>query len=335
MMTGMRILLLGCNGFVGRQAAATLAKHAEVSALTLADYDVRLAKKLAKKLSPSCKWAMVDAGKAPDLERLLHDVDAVASAVGPAATYEEEILAACARKEVPVASIGDGRLHENLRRELNAAFRHAAVPAVTGCGLMPGWTDLLLTHFLSGGTEGPRTGEPAPFLFVSPRLYGGYAFYRRLALDRAGEAEAPPGAPDGLWRANVEGNRVGMPGGKGAWRYRLLESTFGKMGAVGTEFFAAFLFWLKDGIRTDQNAPAAVAGVHLPDAAGGRTVTVADPDGRLSAETLASMAVRLVKARARNEKGLLSPAALVGKKEAEELAASIGATITISKTSPA
>jgi hypothetical protein len=199
---------------------------------------------------------------------------------------------------------------------------------------MPGWTDILLTHFLSGGAEGPRTGDPLPFLFVSPGLYGGYAFYRRLALDLAGETGPPPGAPAGLWRRNAEGNRVGIPGGRGAWRYRLLESTFGKMGAVGTEFFAAFLYWMKDGIRADQGAPAAVAGVHLPDASGGRTVTVTDPDGRLSAETLASMAVRLVKARARNEKGLLSPAALVGKKEAEELAASIGAAITVAKTNP-
>ena len=41
MMSGMRILLLGCNGFVGRQAAVALARHADVSVLTLADYDIR------------------------------------------------------------------------------------------------------------------------------------------------------------------------------------------------------------------------------------------------------------------------------------------------------
>jgi uncharacterized protein YbjT (DUF2867 family) len=335
MMSGMRILLLGCNGFVGRQAAVALARHADVSVLTLADYDIRMAKKLAKKISPKCKWAMVDAGKTPDLERLLHDIDAVASAVGPASTYEPEILAACARKEIPVASVGDGRLHENVRRELNASFKHVAVPAVTGCGLMPGWTDLLLTHFLSGGTEGPRTGEPLPFLFISPVRYGGYAFYRRLVLDRGGTAEQPPGAPAGLWRATVDGNRVGMPGGRGAWRYRLLEMTFGKMGSMGAEFFAAFLFWMKDGIRSEKDAPAAIAGVHLPDASGGRTVTVTDPDGRLAAATLAELTVRLVHSRTRNEKGLLSPAALIGKKEAEELAASVGAAIAVVKSRPA
>ncbi|HEY3489922.1 MAG TPA: saccharopine dehydrogenase NADP-binding domain-containing protein [Candidatus Deferrimicrobiaceae bacterium] len=327
----MRILLLGCNGFVGRQAAATLAARSDVSALILADYDVRIAKKLAKALSPKCNWAMVDASKRPDLERLLHDIDVVASAVGPAATYEETILSACAHKEVPVAIIGDAKLHENARRELNAALRHAGVPAITGCGLMPGWTDLLLERFLAGGTGPARTGDPVPFLFFSPDRFGGYAFYRRTILHRSGAVEAPPGAPPGLWRATLDGHRVGIPSGKPARRYRLLELTFGRLGGIGNEFFSAFLYWAKDGMRGEKGSPVAIAGVYLPDAEGGRTATVTDPDGRLAAATLSEMTVRLLEAHRRKESGLLSPAALLGKKEAEDIAKSVGATIIVAR----
>jgi hypothetical protein len=108
------------------------------------------------------------------------------------------------------------------------------------------------------------------------------------------------------------------------------------MGAIGNEFFAAFLFWLKDGMRGEKDSPAAVAGVHLPDASGGRTATVSDPEGKLAAATLAAIAARLGgPLRARNAKGLLSPAVLLGKKEAEELAASVGASIRVEKTAPA
>ncbi len=331
MMTRMKILLLGCNGFVGRQAAKTLSDRAEVSDLLLADYDIRTAKRLAKGMSPKCRWAMVDAGKTPDLERLLHDVDGVASAIGPAAGYEQSIFSSCVKNGLPVATIGDARLPDGLRREVHDAFRQAGVPAISGCGLMPGWTELLLAHFLAGGSESARTGEPLPFLFISPDRFGGYAFYRRLVHDRGGLAAAPPGAPSGEWRFNLDGACMGLPSGKAGSRYRLLEKTFGRMGNVGTEFFSAFLFWMKDGMKQEKGAPAALAGVHLPDADGGRTATVTDPHGHLAAVTLAEMTVRLVAAHARKEKGLLSAASLVGKKEAEELAGSVGATISVAK----
>jgi hypothetical protein len=335
MMSGMKILLLGCNGFVGRHAAKALSDRADVSELLLADYDIRTAKRLAKGMSPKCRWVMVDAGKSADLERLLHDVDAVASAVGPAVDYEPAILAACAKMALPVAAIGDARMPDAARRELHDAFRAAGVPAVTGCGLMPGWTDLLLAHFLAGGSEGARTGSPIPFLYFSPERYGGYAFYRRLVRNRAAAVEAPPGAPPGEWRSTGDGARVGFPKGKVGGRYRLLEKTFGRMGAVGDEFFSAFLFWGKDGARGEAGSPAALAGVHLPDAGGGRTAIVSDSNGRLASATLAEMTVRLVAARDRKEKGLLLPAALLGKKEAESLAETAGASIEVRKTTPA
>jgi uncharacterized protein YbjT (DUF2867 family) len=334
MMGGMKILLLGSNGFIGRQAAAVLAARADVGTLVLADYDIRTAKRISKKLSPKCTWAMVDAGKAGDLERLLHDFDVVASAVGPASGYERAILAGCAKNGLPVAVVGDGKMPDALRRETHDAFRAAGVPAVAGCGLSPGWTDLLLAHFLTGGTEGARTGNPVPFLYFSPDRFGGYAFFRRLVLERIETAVAPPGAPEGAWLSTADGALVGIQGGKASGRYRLLESTFGKLGAVGNEFFAAFWLWLRSASDAGKDAPAAMAGVFVPDADGGRTATVTDPEGKLAGATLAEAAVRLVAARERKEKGLLSPAALLGKKEAESIAESVGARISVAKVAP-
>src|SRR5512145_761073 len=92
----MKIALLGAMGFVGQAAARELAARPEVRELILVDYDVRQAKKLAKALSPKCRYAMADVGRPLELERLLGSLDAVANAVGPCAEYEKGILLTCA-----------------------------------------------------------------------------------------------------------------------------------------------------------------------------------------------------------------------------------------------
>ena len=95
-MGDMRIALLGAMGFVGQVAARELSGRQEVRELLLVDYNVREAKKFAKSLAPKCRWAMADVGRARDLERLLGDVDAVASAVGPCREFEKTVLLTCA-----------------------------------------------------------------------------------------------------------------------------------------------------------------------------------------------------------------------------------------------
>src|SRR5512135_2419268 len=92
----MKIVLLGAAGFIGRAAAVALARRDDVGELILVDYDIRDAKRLAKALSPKCRWAMADVGKPLELSRLLEGIDAVASAVGSSVEYEKTILIACA-----------------------------------------------------------------------------------------------------------------------------------------------------------------------------------------------------------------------------------------------
>jgi hypothetical protein len=321
----MKIVLLGAAGFTGRTAAVLLARRDDVGELILVDYDIRDAKRLAKALSPKCRWAMADVGKPPELSRLLEGIDAVASAVGPSAEYEKSVLTTCAAGGIPVVAIGEGTIAAEDRREIDGAFRGAGVPAVVGCGMMPGWTELLAARFLDASDGIAHPPPPAPgirYLFFSPARFGGYGFLRGIAKGIGGAVPAPAGAPAGCYFALPDGSRIGVPEGKAGNRLRRIVGTVGKLGTVGKEFSAALLLWARGGMTEPAGASVAVAGV----AAGHRFARVEDPKGNLGAALLAETAVRLA-ARPRKATGLLPLPDLFGREEAEELAARHGARI--------
>ncbi|GAB4245835.1 MAG: hypothetical protein OHK0028_23770 [Deltaproteobacteria bacterium] len=322
----MKIVLIGAAGFTGRAAAARLVRRVEVGELILVDYDIRGAKRTAKSLSPKCRWAMADAGKPAELSRLLEGVDAVASAVGPCAEYEKAVLLTCASAGVAAATIGEGTIAAEDRRGIDAAFRDAGVPAVAGCGMMPGWTELLAAHFLDTGDGSANPPPPAPatrYLFFSPDRFGGYAFLRGVAKGITGAAPVPAGGPAGSYFALPDGSRVGVPGGKTGSRLGWIVGTAGKLGAVGKEFSAALLLWTRGGMSEPAGTPVAVAGV----AAGDRFARVEDPHGNLAAALLADTAVRLV-SRPHKAIGVLPLPVLIGRQEAETIATAAGARIT-------
>ena len=321
----MKILLLGAAGFTGRAAAVLLARRDAVGELILVDYDIRDAKRLAKALSPKCRWAMADVGKPMELSRLLEGIDAVAGAVGPSAEYEKTILVSCAAGGIPAVTIGEGTIAEEDRREIDGAFRDAGVPAVVGCGMMPGWTDLLAAHFLDAGDGSPHPPPPPPggrYLFFAPARFGGYGFLRGVAKGITVAAPVPAGAPAGSYFAMPDGSRIGVPEGKAGNRLRRIVGTVGRLGAVGKEFSAAMLLWTRGGMPEPAGTPVAVAGV----ATGGRFARVEDPRGSLCAALLAETAVRLA-GRPHKAAGLLPLPELIGREEAEELAARSDARI--------
>jgi len=321
----MKILVVGAAGFTGRAAAVLLARRDDVGELILVDYDIRDAKRLAKALSPKCRWAMADVGKPLELSRLLEGIDAVASAVGPCAEYEKAVLISCAAGGIAAATIGEGTIAAEDRREIDGVFRDAGVPAVVGCGMMPGWTELLAAHFLYAGDRFAHPQLPAPvtrYLFFSPARFGGYAFLRGVAKGITGAAPVPGGAPAGNYFALPDGSRIGVPEGKAGNRLGRIVGTVGKLGAVGKEFSAALLLWTRGGMTEPAGTPAAIAGV----AAGDRFARVEDPRGNLGAALLAETAVRLA-APSHKTTGLLPLPELIGREEAEELAARSGARI--------
>jgi len=329
----MKIALLGAAGFIGRIAAQALSARPEVGELLLVDYNIRDAKRFAKALSPRCRWAMADAGRAPELTRLFTGVDAVASAVGPCAEYEKRILLTCAEKGTPAASIADGTLSAADRKEVHDAFRRKGVAAVSGCGMMPGWTELLSAHFLSGGrTAAGERREPAPrrYLFCSLERFGGYAFFRRLAKDVGGDETAPSGSPEGCYFAMGE-DFFGLSPGRPAGFFRRFGRTLGALGPVGKELSAAVLFWLRGSMKTPQGTPAAVAGVWAGKDGDAATAAIEDPRGILAGVLLAEVALKLA-AGTGEEKGLLPLPRVIGREEAERIVGEGGGRILAGST---
>jgi len=323
----MKIALLGAAGFIGRIAAQALSARVEVGELILVDYNIRDAKRFAKALSPKCRWAMADAARAQELTRLLTGVNAVANAVGPCAEYEKRILLTCASMGTPAASIGDGTLSGDDRREVHDAFRLGGSAAVSGCGMMPGWTELLSAHFLAGGrTAAGGRQEPAPrrYLFCSLDRFGGYAFFRRTVKDTGRESPAPPGSPAGRY-FSVGEDRLGLPPGRPAGFFRGLEGMTRALGPVGKELSAAFLFWLRRSLGGAEGAPVAAAGVWT-EGENSQAAAVEDIRGRLAGVLLAEAALKLA-AGGVKEKGLLPLSEVVGREEAERIAGENGGRI--------
>jgi len=318
----MKLAVLGAAGFAGRAAAVALSRRPEVHELILVDYVIRDAKRLAKGLSPKCRWAMADVGKPLELTRLLEGIDAVANAAGPGAEYEMPVLLTCASKGVAAASIGEAELSGADRDAVDRAFRDAGVPAVVGCGLMPGWSELLAAHFLGGGPAPPGASPLLRYLCFSPDRFGGYAFLRGFARDSGAVVPPPPGAPRGRYCTLPGGALVGIPEGKPAARVAAIAQTLGSLGAVGRELAGALLLWLRNAMPSPPGTPAAVCGV----ARGARTARVEDPGGALGSALLAETAVRLA-ARPPKRAGLLPLPELIGREEANAIATAAGARI--------
>ena len=229
----MKIALLGAAGFVGRAAAVELARRPEVGELILVDYVIRDAKKMAKGLSPKCRYAMADVGKAAELTRLLEGIDAVANAVGPCWEYEKAMLLACAsmkiarrvdrgQHDVPGGPPRDPRRlpqgggRRGLRVRDDARVDRPARRPLPGHG-------------------GPRAARlragafPVPVLLPRP--------VRRLHLparlrqaDRRRKRAAPAGAPAGRYFAMADGTVVGVPERKAGERVSAIANTVGKAG---------------------------------------------------------------------------------------------------------
>jgi len=193
--------------------------------------------------------------------------------------------------------------------------------------MMPGWTELLAAHFLGAGDAAANPALPSPptrYLFFSPARFGGYAFLRAVSIGISGPAPVPAGAPPGSYFSLPDGSRIGVPEGKPGNRLGGIVGTVGKLGTVGKEFSAALLLWTRGTMTAADGTPAAAAGV----VAGDRFARVEDPQGNLGAILLAETAVRLA-SHPRIATGLLPLPELLGREEAERLAARSGARITI------
>jgi len=362
----MKILLLGAAGFTGRAAAVMLARRDDVGELILVDYDIRDAKRLAKALSPKCRWAMADVGKPLELSRLLEGIDAVASAVGPSAEYERTILHSCAAGGISAATIGEGTVTSEDRQAIDGAIRGAGVTAVIGCGLMPGWTELLAAHFLEAGNataipttarDGQVSGQAGTPPVLKPRPAMDGQVPRQAGMPPPQESR-PPSAPATRylfysparfggyaflrWVANAITGPAPVPAGAPAGNYFGLPDgsrigvPAGKAGFLTGRIVGAgaglgavgkeFSAALLLWTRGWMAEPAGTPAAAAGVAAGDRFARVEDPQGNLAAGLLAETVV-LLAARTRKTTGLLPLPELLGRQEAERLATRSGARI--------
>jgi hypothetical protein len=228
-----------------------------------------------------------------------------------------------------VASIGDGVLSGEDRREIHDAFRRAGAGAVSGCGLFPGWTDLLAAHYLPAAAgERISRGGGGTFLFCSPDRFGGYAFFRRIAREIGRPLAPPPRAPAGRYFEAGEGRAIGLPGGRPAAICKGIAGGFGAFGTVGREMSAAFLFWLRRSLRPGASTPGAAAGVFPAGEGQGGCADIIDPDGRVAGTVLAETVLRLGREGGKR-KGLLPLPEILGREAAARIASSCNAIVTV------
>lgn len=145
----MRVLLIGGSGASGRRTAAELLRFDNVSAVTLAARDEGAAAKVAEVLGGrDGKLAAVGLnatdGDAVVREARGHDV--VASCAGPSHRLERSAVGACIEAGTPYVSLCDDHaaLAESLT--LDDAATAAGVTVLSGCGLSPGITNLLVAY---------------------------------------------------------------------------------------------------------------------------------------------------------------------------------------------
>ena len=315
----MIIVLLGAAGFVGRAAAVELARRPEVGEIILVDYVVRDAKKMAKTLSPKCRYAMADVGKPAELTRLLEGVDAVANAAGPCWEYEKATLLACASMKIPVASIGDNTLSREDRNEIHDAFRRAG----TCRGLRvrdDARVDRPARRALPGAAGSPRRALPGT-CSSRPTCSAGT---RSCATSRSGSDPIRParrGPRRPVLRDAGRHDRRGAGAESGIAGRRDREHA----GQDGDH---------REGIRRRDDAVAAGDDVGAPgDARRGRRRRRRDADrprrrpaGKIASVLLSETAVRLA-SRSLEEKGLLPIHEVIGREAARAIAEDAGAVI--------
>ena len=141
----MRVLVLGASGSIGRYVAAEIARSPDVSKVVLAGRSVRSVGNISRMLGSSDR---VEAGTVdvldPGSEEAFAEVDVVVSAAGPAYLLEPAAVATAIRAGVDYVSLADDHAVTRAVMELDPQAKAAGVTVVSGCGLAPGLSNLLI-----------------------------------------------------------------------------------------------------------------------------------------------------------------------------------------------
>jgi lysine 6-dehydrogenase len=204
----MRVLLLGATGTAGRRASAEFVRSDQTSEVTLAARTRRKVESFASLLggrSNNVHGVSIDATNSPAMAQAAAEHDVVASCAGPSNGLERIAVQACVEAGTPYVSLCDDHEAASAAFELDDRARKAGVTVVTGCGLSPGITNLLVA-FAAEGLDGVEEIEIAVAYSLSDATsnslltqltYGlgdtnaPYVSEYRAASGRAGELPRP------------------------------------------------------------------------------------------------------------------------------------------------
>ena len=141
----MRILVAGATGVIGRRVVGELAQDARVEKLVITARQKEPAERLASILAPG--RAVGHDLDLRDQRRLVHlarDVDVVVCAAGPHYMFEADAVRAAIDAGTNYVSLCDDSSATGRVMGLNNAARDAGVTVISGCGMSPGFTNLLV-----------------------------------------------------------------------------------------------------------------------------------------------------------------------------------------------
>ena len=141
----MRVLVAGVAGAIGRRVAGELAREPSLDRLVVTARSKEDADRVASLLGSDRV-----AGEALDLRdshrfvQLARDVDIVVCAAGPHYRFEIDAVRAAIDAGTHYISLNDDQSATDRVTSLNDAARDAGITVVSGCGISPGLTNLLV-----------------------------------------------------------------------------------------------------------------------------------------------------------------------------------------------
>lgn len=149
LLSTVRVLLVGGAGNAGRRAAAELLRHEEVDALTLSARREDVAERIARLLggrNGKVATLGLDVTDRAALVQAAGGHDVVVSCAGPASEVELPAIQGCIEAGTPYVSLCDDHEATVASFELDDAAKGAGVTVVSGCGLSPGITNILIAY---------------------------------------------------------------------------------------------------------------------------------------------------------------------------------------------
>lgn len=144
-----KVLVLGGAGTEGSVLARDLV-NSGIDEVVLADYNIAKAEELAKALNGLGKGKVsaikVDANQHDELVRILkgENLAAVCNLIGPYFKFGPPVARAAIEARVPYIDINDDYQPAlEILNDLHKKAKDAGIPIFTGCGVSPGWTNMM------------------------------------------------------------------------------------------------------------------------------------------------------------------------------------------------